>query len=282
MRFSIASTAARQRAAALRAGPATRRAIWVTFRRGFCLRCMDGSLASVVIAVRGLRSDGKESDESDRNATRRRDNVMRRLHGPCPGRADGQCECRKISRRELAALALYNRCGLAVERHSRSRHNNGVDAAETRQTAVILYERLRALARMRMAGERGSHTLDATGLANEAILRLLRCEPDRINDEEHFFALAAEAMRRVLVEHARARARDKRGGGQASQSLDEIDNAIQLRSDPAEVIAMDEALSILEAQDAQAATIVKLRSFGGMDPEEIAALLNVSRRTVER
>lgn len=146
----------------------------------------------------------------------------------------------------------------------------------------MLYERLRALARMRMAGERVSHTLDATGLANEAILRLLHCEPQRINDEGHFFALAAEAMRRVLVEHARSRGRHKRGGGKANRPLDEIDDAIQLRSDPAEVIAMDEALSSLEQIDEQAATIVKLRSFAGMDPDEIAALLNISRRTVER
>src|SRR5262245_59732982 len=116
-----------------------------------------------------------------------------------------------------------------------------------------------------MAGERVSHRLDATGLANEAILRLLRCEPDRIADENHFFAFAAEAMRRVLVEHARGRARQKRGGGQAKLPLDEIDNAIQLRSDPAEIIALDEALSALENQDPQAATIVKLRSFAGMD-----------------
>jgi RNA polymerase sigma factor (TIGR02999 family) len=157
-----------------------------------------------------------------------------------------------------------------------------VDPAQTRQTAVLLYERLRALARLRMAGERVSHTLDATGLANEAILRLLRCEPDRINDEEHFFALAAEAMRRVLVEHARARARHKRGGTTARHSLGDIDDAIELRSDPAEVLALDESLGALEAEDAQAATIVKLRSFAGMDPGEIAALLNVSRRTVER
>jgi len=169
-----------------------------------------------------------------------------------------------------------------VERPQSRGDNDAVDSAQARETAVLLYERLRALARLRMSGERSSHTLDATGLTNEAILRLLRCEPDRINDENHFFALAAEAMRRVLVEHARARGRRKRGGGQGNLPLDEIDSVIQLRSDPAEVIAMDEALSTLEIQDAQAATIVKLRSFAGMDPEEIAALLGISRRTIER
>lgn len=157
-----------------------------------------------------------------------------------------------------------------------------MDPVQARQTALLLYDRLRAFARSRMAGERTAHTLDATGLANEAILRLLRCEPDRIADETHFFALAAEAMRRVLVEHARARLRQKRGGGQAPQSLGDCDDAIALRSDPADVISLNDALVSLEVEDTQAATIVKLRSFAGMNPEEIAALLNVSRRTVER
>src|SRR5580765_1625749 len=89
--------------------------------------------------------------------------------------------------------------------------------------ATALYDRLRAMARARMAGQRAGHTLDPTGLANEAILRLLKCDAAQINNEEHFLMLAAEAMRQILVDHARARAAQKRGGGSKPQSLDADD-----------------------------------------------------------
>lgn len=150
--------------------------------------------------------------------------------------------------------------------------------------ATALYDRLRALARARMAGQRVGHTLDPTGLANEAILRLLKCSADQIRGEDHFMMLAAEAMRQILVDHARARAALKRGGGVRPESLDgeRLSQAVQLRMDPAQLLAINEALGELEKQDSSAATIVKLRTFGGMDCEEIAALLKLSRRTVER
>jgi RNA polymerase sigma factor (TIGR02999 family) len=150
--------------------------------------------------------------------------------------------------------------------------------------AAVLYDRLRALARSRMAGQRAGHTLDPTGLANEAIVRLLKCDPDQINDEEHFMMLAAEAMRQILVDHARARSAQKRGGGVRPESLDaeRLSQAIQLRMDPLQLLALNEALEDLERQDSGAAAVVKMRTFAGMDSEEIAALLNLSRRTVER
>lgn len=169
-----------------------------------------------------------------------------------------------------------------------------------KEYAAVLYDRLRALARARMLGQRAGHTLDPTGLANEAILRLLKCDPARVNDEEHFMMLAAQAMRQILIDHARTRAALKRGGDRkAAASLDgqrrsedgedsdpsdigQFGRALQLEMDPIRMLALDEALDSLEKVDGRAATIVKMRSFAGMTPEEIAALLGTSRRTVDR
>src|SRR5262245_3941201 len=155
--------------------------------------------------------------------------------------------------------------------------------------ASVLYDRLRALARARMLGERAGHTLDPTGLANEAILRLLKCDPARVNDEEHFMMLAAEAMRRILVDHARARSAAKRGGGERPVSLNDQDWSsgdqpigVQFRMDPDQLLAINEALDNLEKHDPEGATVVKMRTFAGMNPDEIAALLGASRRTIER
>ena len=156
-------------------------------------------------------------------------------------------------------------------------------AASNQQLAVVLYDRLRAMARSRMGGQPAAHTLDPTGLVNEAMLRLLRLAPGQVRDEQHFLALAAEAMRQILVDHARAKAADKRGGGERPASLTvAAELPLKLRSDPADVLALSEAITALEADDAEAATIVKMRAFAGMNAAEIAALLGVSKRTVER
>src|SRR5690349_15095578 len=130
-----------------------------------------------------------------------------------------------------------------------------------------------------MLKQRAGHTLDPTGLANEAILRLLKCDPARINDEEHFMMLAAEAMRQILVDHARAKTAVKRGGGERPVSLDDVDGAggneesgdarfnfaIQPQMDPVQLLALNEALDGLESADARAAAIVKMRAFAGMN-----------------
>src|SRR5215471_1349236 len=150
--------------------------------------------------------------------------------------------------------------------------------------AAVLYDRLRALARARMLGQRAGHTLDPTGLANEAILRLLKCDAEKINDDEHFMMLAAEAMRQILVDHARARATKKRGGGEHPVSLDKNDadeiqpfgHALHLRMDPTQLLDLNDALGNLEKLDPPAATIVKMRAFAGMNLDEIAALLGTS------
>jgi RNA polymerase sigma factor (TIGR02999 family) len=153
---------------------------------------------------------------------------------------------------------------------------------------MVLYDQLRALARSRMNGQRMSHTLDPTSLANEAVVRLLKCDPSQIRDEQHFLAMAAEAMRQVLVDHARAKATQKRGDGSRALSLSDpapfaaAAERMKLRADPIDVLALNDAITSLEADDPDAATIVKMRSFAGMDCEQIAALLNVSKRTIER
>jgi RNA polymerase sigma-70 factor, ECF subfamily len=159
-----------------------------------------------------------------------------------------------------------------------------------KEHATVLYDRLRALARARMLGQRAGHTLDPTGLANEAIVRLLKCEPSQVNDDEHFMRLATEAMRQILVDHARAKATLKRGGGVRPALLQEefaqdnhgADGALTPGMDPVEVLALNDALADLEKQDPNAATVVKMRAFAGMSCEEIAALLNMSKRTIER
>lgn len=148
----------------------------------------------------------------------------------------------------------------------------------------MLYERLRSLAHAKMRGQRASHTLDPTGLANEAVIRLLKCDSASLQDEDHFVRLAAEAMRQILIDHARARAAQKRGAGAKPVSLDDLGghDAIDLRMDPDELLGLNEALASLERDEPETASIVKLRTFAGMDCEEIAALLGSSKRTIER
>jgi RNA polymerase sigma factor (TIGR02999 family) len=154
---------------------------------------------------------------------------------------------------------------------------------ERSQLVAELYDRLRAMARARMAGQPSAHTLEATSLANEAILRLLKVEANQITDERHFLALAAEAMRQILVDHARGKTALKRGGGVRADELhDDLPASVQLRADPEEVLALNDALGSLESENPEAATIVKMRAFGGIECDEIAALMNVSKRTIER
>jgi RNA polymerase sigma factor (TIGR02999 family) len=144
----------------------------------------------------------------------------------------------------------------------------------------LLYEELRKLARQRMAEERGDHTLQATALVHEAYVRLVgdnaRCWANRA----HFFAAAAEAMRRILIEHARARQGPRRGGGSRRLPLDVLDLATD--DDPQQILALDEAMSRLEQQDADAARVVRLRFYAGLSIDEAAEALGISPRTVKR
>ena len=143
----------------------------------------------------------------------------------------------------------------------------------------LVYEELRRLAHHYMRHEREGHTLQTTALVNELYLRLAGIDAVGWRDRAHFFAMAATLMRRVLVDYARQRGRDKRGGGLSVISLD--DNVIAPQ--PAvDVIALDEALERLAAVDPQQGRVVELRFFAGLSVKETAEALNISPATVKR
>ncbi len=143
----------------------------------------------------------------------------------------------------------------------------------------LVYDEFRALARHYLAQERGNHTLQPTALVHEAYMKLVDQTRVDWQGRSHFFAVAAQAMRRILVDHARARMREKRGGGRARVTLDDA-VALSPQKDE-DVLALDEALEKLAKLDARQAKVVELRFFGGLNVDEVAAALNVSKRTVE-
>ena len=144
-----------------------------------------------------------------------------------------------------------------------------------------VYAELRAVAGKRMSEERPDHTLQPTALVNEAWLRLAGREVGLgFQDRAHFFKAAAETMRRILIEHARKRGREKRGGGALRVPLSALD--VAARAESGEILSVDEALRRLEEQDARMAEIVKLRFFAGLSELETAEALGLSDRTVRR
>jgi RNA polymerase sigma factor (TIGR02999 family) len=143
----------------------------------------------------------------------------------------------------------------------------------------VVYEELRRLAHHYMRGERAGHTLQTTALVNEVYLRLAGIDAMRWRDRAHFFAMAATLMRRVLVDYARQRGREKRGAGITVTSLN--DQAVT--SEPAvDILALDEALERLAALDPQQSRVVELRFFAGLSVEETAEALGISQATVKR
>jgi RNA polymerase sigma factor (TIGR02999 family) len=154
------------------------------------------------------------------------------------------------------------------------------DASAARDLMPLIYEQLRELARRRMGAERPDHTLAATALVHEAYLRLVGDRSPRFAGRAHFYHAAAEAMQRILVEHARARGRVKRGGGAIKLSLSVIDLAQE--ADSEEILALHEAIGRLEERDATTARVVRLRFFAGLTVEETAEAMELSPRTVKR
>ncbi len=144
----------------------------------------------------------------------------------------------------------------------------------------VVYDELHRLARARMRRERPGHTLQTTVLVNEAYLRLVNIRQVQWQDRAHFFAVSAELMRRILVDHARSLAYLKRGSGAACISLDDS-AAIELAR-RADLLDLDDALEALERLDKRKAKIVELRFFGGLTVEETAEVLGVSVQTVHR
>jgi len=156
--------------------------------------------------------------------------------------------------------------------------NGRTGAAE--QLFQLVYDELRRLAASHMRSERPGHTLQATALVHEAFMRLIRDDRMDWRNRAHFFGAAAEAMRRILVDHGRARAAIRRGGDRRKVSLEDTPDLSTDRSD--EIIAVDAALSRLSNLDPRKGRLVELRFFGGLDIEETAEVLGVSPRTVKR
>jgi RNA polymerase sigma factor (TIGR02999 family) len=155
------------------------------------------------------------------------------------------------------------------------------DPTAAAQLLPLVYDELRHLAAQKLAHERPGQTLDATALVHEAFLRLVNVEEaPRWNSRGHFFAAAAEAMRRILVENARRRHSQKRGGGQIRQSLDHVQVFAPQPAD--DLLALNEALDRLAARDPVKADLVKLRYFAGMTIEEAAEALGISPATAKR
>ena len=157
---------------------------------------------------------------------------------------------------------------------------SGGDTQALDELTRVVYDHLHRLARHYMAAERPGHTLQATALVNEAYLRLVDSSRVEWQNRAHFFALAAQLMRRILVDFARSRGQHKRGGDLHKTSFDEA-LVISKAPDP-DLVSLDEALSSLAAIDPRKAQIVELRFFGGLDEKEIGHVLNISVDTVQR
>jgi RNA polymerase sigma factor (TIGR02999 family) len=155
------------------------------------------------------------------------------------------------------------------------------DPSAAEQLLPLVYDELRKLAAQKLAQEKPGQTLEATALVHEAYLRLVDVEKaQQWNSRGHFFAAAAEAMRRILIETVRRKKSQKHGGGLERKELDAVDLAVPQRLE--DVLALDEALQKLAGHDKDAADVVRLRFFAGLPLPEVASLLNISPRTADR
>ncbi len=157
---------------------------------------------------------------------------------------------------------------------------NDGDAAALDRLVVVVYPMLRRIARHHLARRHGSASVESAALANEAYLKLLRAGGIRCENREHFLALCAQIMRRILVDHARRRSFAKRGGHALCVTLDEAVATAEERG--VEILALDEALAQLAAIDPRKSRVVELRYFAGLNIEETADALGVSVDTVKR
>ncbi len=157
--------------------------------------------------------------------------------------------------------------------------SKGNESARERLMPLV-YDELRRLAHQHMRREKPGHMLQTTALVHEAYLRLIDQSQVHFENRAHFFAIAARLMRQILVDDARRRNSEKRGGGEVPVALDDASNLAQVEA--ANVLALDEALTLLAKKDRRQSEIVELRFFGGLSIEETAEVLNVSPGTVVR
>jgi len=155
------------------------------------------------------------------------------------------------------------------------------EAGSLDRVVALLYEELRSLARQRLRGERDEHTLDTTALVHEAYLRLFQQETIDATTRADFFAVASNTMRRVLVDYARTRNRQKRGGGLRAVPLEEVEPFLSDRA-AEEVLGIDDALERLRVLQPRAVKVVEMHFFGGLTLGEIAVMLGVSEKTAQR
>jgi RNA polymerase sigma factor (TIGR02999 family) len=154
------------------------------------------------------------------------------------------------------------------------------DAKAADELLPLVYEELRRLANRKMSREQPGQTLQATALVHEAYIRLVGSENQQWSGRTHFFAAAAESMRRILIENARRKQRQKHGGGQHRVALDDAEISIEEPS--TNLIALDEALTKLAEEEKTVAELVKLRYFAGLTLSQAAEIIGVSRRTADR
>jgi RNA polymerase sigma-70 factor (ECF subfamily) len=154
------------------------------------------------------------------------------------------------------------------------------DQEALEQLMPLVYGELRRMAHRYMRRERLDHTLQTSALVNEAFLRMVDCQQVDWRNRAHFFGIAAQMMRQILIDHARSHARARRGGALHQVSFDET--AIVSGERAAELIALDDALNDLAAFDLSKSRIVELRFFGGLTNEEVGEVMGMSLRTVER
>jgi RNA polymerase sigma-70 factor (ECF subfamily) len=155
------------------------------------------------------------------------------------------------------------------------------DASARDRVFTVVDEHLREMSARILMRERVGHTLEPNALVNELYLRLFRNQPPSYRDRAHFFAIAAQTMRRILIDYARAGVAGKRGGRKQRVSLSGFDGWIP-ETDLEDILALDAALSKLADMDQRAARVVELRFFGGLEEDEVAELLGVSTITVKR
>ena len=160
-----------------------------------------------------------------------------------------------------------------------ARWNDG-DEAALQQLVPIVHEELKRLARRQMAAERPGHTLQPTALVNEAYLRLVNLKQMHWQNRAHFFAMGARLMRRILVDFARSRSYQKRGGGAKQVSFSQALDVAEGQA--TDVVALNDALEALAGVDERKSRVVELRFFGGLSVDETAEVLNVSRETIKR